>query len=218
MSTQPSLVLSGGFGTIYGWQFTRGGTNTSAINRINSQNTADTCYLEVNEGQNIKLTNGVTSITGDFLIQQTTYPPTDTIAIGYTITKTFGPANASDTTGTYSNIGSQALGTVKGVYFISCGFSLTASNNDTMNNKAVILSLTSGTSDVPVNAYGAWEYYDEINDSIGGAGGLRYVGTLCGVYTKTTTSAQTLYLNAYANTTGAVTISVQGNCSITRIA
>ncbi len=161
---------------------------------------------------------GNTSMTGDITITQTTYPPSATTAIGYTIQKTFGPANASDTTGTYANIGSQALGTVKGVYFISCGFSLTASGNDTMNNKAVILSLTSGTSDVPVNDYGAWEYYDEINDSIGGSGGLRYVGTLCGVYTKTVTTAQTLYLNAYANTTGGVTISVQGNCSITRIA
>jgi hypothetical protein len=161
---------------------------------------------------------GNTSMTGDITVTQTTYPPSSTTAIGYTITKTFGPTNASDTTGTYSNIGSQALGTVKGVYFISCGFSLTASGNDTMNQKAVILSLTSGTSGVPVNAYGAWEYYDEINDSIGGAGGLRYIGTLCGVYTKTTTTNETLYLNGYGNTTGGVTISCEGNCSITRIA
>jgi len=161
---------------------------------------------------------GNTSMTGDITVTQTNYPPSSTTAIGYTITNTFGPNNASDTTGTYSNIGSVALGTVKGVYIITCGFSLTASGNDTMNNKAVILSLTSGTSAVPVNAYGAWEYYDEINDSIGGSGGLRYVGTLCGTYIKTVTTAQTLYLNAYANTTGSVTISVEGNCSITRIA
>jgi len=161
---------------------------------------------------------GNTSMTGDITVTQTTYPSIVTTQIGYTITKTFGPANASDITGTYSNIGSQALGTVKGVYLITCGFSLTASNNDTMNNKAVVLSLTSGTSGTPVNAFGAWEYYDEINDSIGGSGGLRYVGTLCGTYIKTVTTAETLYLNAYANTSLSVTISVEGNCSITRIA
>ena len=84
-----------------------------------------------------------------------------------------------------------------------------------MTNKAVVLSLTSG-SGTPVNAFGAWEYYDEINDSMG-AGGTRYIGTLCGVYIKTTTSAESLFLNGYANTSGSATISCIGNCSITRI-
>jgi hypothetical protein len=50
-----------------------------------------------------------------------------------------------------------------------------------------------------------------------GAGGTRYIGTLCGVYIKTTTSAQSLFLNGYANTTGSATISCTGTCSITRI-
>jgi len=50
-----------------------------------------------------------------------------------------------------------------------------------------------------------------------GSAGTRYIGTLCGVYIKTTTSAQTLYLNGYANTSGSQTISATGNCSITRI-
>jgi hypothetical protein len=59
-------------------------------------------------------------------------------------------------------IGSQLIPAVKGVYIISCGFTLTASGTDTLNNKAMILSLTSGTSAVPVNSYGAWEYFDEI--------------------------------------------------------
>ena len=150
-------------------------------------------------------------------INQTTYPSSVSTQLGYTITKTFGPANISDTAGTYSNIGSQALGTDKGVYFISCGFSLTASGSDTLNQKAVILSLTSGTSGVPVNAFGAWEYFDEINDTMGGGGGKRYIGTLCGTYIKTTTSAVTLYLNGYGNTSGGATISATGRCSITRI-
>ena len=216
ISTQPSLIMSGGFGTIYGWQFTRGGTATSAINRINSQNTLDTCYLEVNEGQNITLTNGVTSITGDFLINQSPYTSMSSTQLGYTIQKSFTSTVLSDTTGTYTPVGTgQALGTNRGIYLITCGFELTNSGADTVTNKALVLSLTSG-SGTPVNAYGGWEYYEEINDSMGGAG-TRYIGTLCGVYTKTSTSAETLYLNGFANTSGSQTISAIGYCSITRI-
>jgi hypothetical protein len=84
-----------------------------------------------------------------------------------------------------------------------------------VNNKALCLSLTTA-SGTPVNAFGAWEYYEEINDSMGSAG-ARYKGTLCGTYIKTSTAAATLFLNGYANTSGSQTISCIGNCSITRI-
>lgn len=162
------------------------------------------------------LVSSATSFLNDTNINQATYPSTGTTQIGYTIQKTFATTVLSDTTGTFSVVGTgQAIGTNKGVYLITCGFELTNSGSDTMNNKAMVLSLTSG-SGTPVNAFGAWEYYDEINDSMG-AGGTRYIGTLCGVYIKTTTSAQTLYLNGYANTSGSQTISATGNCSITRI-
>ena len=156
------------------------------------------------------------AMSNNFLINQSTYPSTSTTQIGYTITKTFGPSVLGDTTGTFTLVGSgQALGTNKGVYLITCGFELTNSGSDTVNNKALCLSLSSA-SGTPVNANGAWEYYEEINDAMG-SGGTRFKGTLCGVYIKTTTSAQTLYLNGYANTSGSQTISATGNCSITRI-
>jgi hypothetical protein len=152
----------------------------------------------------------------NFLINQSAYTSMGTTQLGYTIQKTFGPSVLGDTTGTFTLVGSgQALGTNTGVYLITCGFELTNSGSDTVNNKALCLSLSSA-SGTPVNAYGAWEYYEEINDSMGSAG-TRYIGTLTGVYTKTTTSAQTLYLNGYANTSGSQTISATGYCSITRI-
>lgn len=162
------------------------------------------------------LVSSATSFLNDTNINQATYPSTGTTQIGYTITKTFATTVLSDTTGTFSMVGSgQALGTNKGVYLITCGFELTNSGSDTMTNKAICLSLTTA-SGTPVNANGAWEYYDEINDSMG-AGGTRFIGTLTGVYIKTTTSAQSLFLNGYANTSGSATISCTGNCSITRI-
>lgn len=166
---------------------------------------------------NIVLTPTQTQIIGVLTISQTTYPPTITNALGYTIQKTFGPANISDTTGTYSNIGSQALPAVAGVYSIVCGFTSTASGSDTLNDISILLSLTSGTSGTEVNAFGAWRYFNEINDGIGSAG-LRFAGTLCGTYINSTGTAATLFLNGYGNTSGAITISVQGNCSITKIA
>jgi len=160
--------------------------------------------------------SSATSLQNDININQATYPSTGVTQIGYTITKTFGPTVLGDTTGTFTVVGTgQALGTSKGVYLITCGFELTNSGSDTVNNKALCLSLSTG-SGTPVNANGAWEYYEEINDSMGAAG-TRFKGTLCGVYIKTTTSAQTLYLNGYANTTGSQTLSATGNCSITRI-
>ena len=162
------------------------------------------------------LVSSATSFQNDTNINQATYPSTGTTQIGYTITKTFATTVLSDTTGTFSVVGTgQALGTNKGVYLITCGFEITNSGADTMNNRALCLSLTSG-SGTPVNSNGAWEYYDEINDSMGGAG-TRFKGTLCGVYIKTTTSAQSLFLNGYANTSGSQTLSATGNCSITRI-
>jgi hypothetical protein len=160
---------------------------------------------------------GTISMLGDITLTQTTYPSTATTQIGYTITKTFATTVLGDTTGTFTVVGTgQALGTVKGVYLITCGFELTNSGSDTVNNKALCLSLSSG-SGTPVNANGAWEYFEEINDSMGSAG-TRYIGTLCGVYIKTVATAETLYLNGYANTSGSQTISATGNCSITRIA
>jgi hypothetical protein len=182
--------------------------NTSSTNSLTVGNTTGTVRL----------------LSANTYIQQNTFPLvegtgalTGYYPIGYTIQATLGPANVSDTTGTYSNIGSQAIPAVKGVYIISCGFTLTASGTDTLNNKAIILSLTSGTSDVPVNAFGAWEYYDEINDSIGGGGGRRYTGTLCGSYINSTGASATIYLNGYGNTSGGATISCDAGLSITRV-
>ena len=199
-----------------------GQTNINEIT-LKLVTTADDFIFRTSGGLNMMTFDnfGITAsfpfaMSENFLINQSTYPSTSTTQIGYTITKTFGPTVLGDTTGTFTLVGSgQALGTNKGVYLITCGFELTNSGSDTVNNKALCLSLSSA-SGTPVNANGAWEYYEEINDSMGSAG-TRYIGTLCGVYIKTTTSAQTLYLNGYANTSGSQTISATGNCSITRI-
>ena len=195
------------------------------INEITLQlvTTADDFIFRTSGGSNMMTfgNGGMTAtfpfaMSENFLINQSAYTSMSTTQIGYTIQKTFATTVLGDTTGTFTPVGTgQALGTNKGVYLITCGFELTNSGSDTVNNKALCLSLSSA-SGTPVNAYGAWEYYEEINDSMGSAG-TRYIGTLTGVYTKTTTSAQTLYLNGYANTSGSQTISARGDCSITRI-
>ena len=195
------------------------------VNEITLQlvTTADDFIFRTSAGANmLTFSNGGMTATfpfamsENFLINQSSYTSMSSTQIGYTIQKTFATTVLGDTTGTFTPVGTgQALGTNKGVYLITCGFELTNSGSDTVNNKALCLSLSSA-SGTPINAYGAWEYYEEINDSMGSAG-TRYIGTLCGVYTKTTTSAQTLYLNGYANTSGSQTISARGDCSITRI-
>jgi len=202
--------------------FDLGQVNTYESN-LRLVTTSDDFYFRTSGNSNMMLFNnsGITAyypfaMSNNFLINQSAYTSMSSTQLGYTITKTFGPSVLGDTTGTFTLVGSgQALGTNTGVYLITCGFELTNSGSDTVNNKALCLSLSSA-SGTPVNANGAWEYYEEINDSMGSAG-TRYKGTLCGVYIKTTTSAQTLYMNGYANTTGSQTISATGNCSITRI-
>lgn len=57
LSTQPNLIIAGGFGTNFGLKFTRGGTALAAINRINCSSTNDTLHIEINSGQNITLTD-----------------------------------------------------------------------------------------------------------------------------------------------------------------
>jgi len=174
-----------------------GQTNTNEIT-LKLVTTADDFIFRTSGNLNMMTFDnfGITAsfpfaMSENFLINQTTYPSTSTTQLGYTIQKSFTSTVLSDTTGTFSQVGTgQALGTNKGVYLITCGFELTNSGSDTVNNKALCLSLTSA-SGTPVNAYGAWEYYEEINDSMGSAG-TRFQGTLCGVYTKTTTSAETL--------------------------
>lgn len=190
--------------------------NEVSANNFQIINSAGTLTLGASIN-NIGLTSTQTQLAGVLTVSQTTYPPTITNALGYTIQKTFGPANISDTTGTYSNIGSQVLPAVAGVYNIICGFTYTASGTDTLEEFSILLSLTSGTSAVEVNAFGGWRYFTEQNDNIGGAG-IRYASVLCGTYINSTGAAATLFLNAYGKTTGSITISVQGNCSITKIA
>jgi len=199
-----------------------GQTNTNEIT-LKLVTTLDDFIFRTSGNLNMMTFNnfGITAsfpfaMSENFLINQSSYSSMTATQLGYTIQKTFGPSILGDTTGTYTLIGSgQALGTNAGVYLITCGFELTNSGSDTVNNKALCLSLSSA-SGTPINNYGAWRYYEEINDSMG-SGGTRYIGTLCGVYTKTTTSAQTLYLNGFANTSGSQTISATGTCSITRI-
>ena len=207
ISTQPSLIMSGGFGTIYGWQFTRGGTATSAINRINSQNTLDTCYLEVNEGQNITLTNGVTSITGDFLIQQTTYPPSNNSAMGYTDSENTLTDPMNNTLTARSNFDLPS----KGVWLIICGYEWRTNTSNTVEAKQIVLSTTSGGS-TPA-AYGL-QYYEEINDAAGAAGG-RQTGTISGVVRAT--ALTTIYVNARSQVSSGTNTEFETSITWTRI-
>ena len=194
-STQPSLIMSGGFGTIYGWQFTRGGTALAAINRINSQNTADTCYLEVNEGQNITLTDGATSITGNFLLNQTnTTTSMGTTQIGYTVEDTSKSTDSASTqvsNGVTKNI--LSFTPLKGVWVASFNWKLTANTSGgagTVDGWEVCLSATSAS----LTQYRSFNELRELNDAIGGSGGVRDKGNLSGVINADGSTAY--YINA----------------------
>ena len=182
LSTQPNLIISGGFGTVYGWQFTRGGTALAAINRINSQNTLDTFYLEVNEGENITLTNGETSITGNFLLNQTdTTTSMGTTQIGYTVENTTRSTDSASTqvsNGVTKNI--LSFTPAKGVWVVSFNWRLTANTSGgsgTVDGWEICLSATSAS----LTQYRSFNALRELNDAVGGSGGVRDKGNLSGV-------------------------------------
>ena len=182
LSTQPNLIISGGFGTIYGLKFTRGGTALAAINRINCSSTNDTLYLEVNSGENITLTNGETSITGNFLLNQTdTTTSMGTTQIGYTVENTTRSTDSASTqvsNGVTKNI--LSFTPAKGVWVVSFNWRLTANTSGgsgTVDGWEICLSATTAS----LTQYRSFNALRELNDAVGGSGGVRDKGNLSGV-------------------------------------
>jgi hypothetical protein len=132
--------------------------------------------------------NAQTGIAHNLLIQQNSYtqPMTSTSQLGYTNTKTAttNPMNNTLTSRMTIDIPS------KGVWLIVCQLYFATNAGNTVEQKEVIVSETTGSS--AIAAYGLI-YYEEMNDNAGGASKRQYQN-INGVYTST--GAKTLYVNA----------------------
>ena len=135
--------------------------------------------------------------TGDMFINQSTYPPSNTSALGYNVTTT-----ATEFTFTADTLGTIASFTVpsKGVWIcnISVKYRTTGGAGSFENVQLFLTDSASGTT-----AYRTFEYFDETDLTVGG-NGKRFVHTISG--TITTTASQTYYIRGLNDTTGITTL------------
>jgi hypothetical protein len=131
-------------------------------------------------------------------INQTTYPPTSTSALGYNKTETL--TEFSFTADTLGTIGSFTVD-VKGVWScnISVKYRTTGGAGSFENVQLFLTDSASGTT-----AYRTFEYFDETDVSVG-ANGKRFVHTISGTLT-TTTASTTFYIRGINDTTGITTL------------
>lgn len=145
--------------------------------------------------------------TGDMFINQSTYPPSNTSALGYNVTTT-----AAEFTFTADTLGTIASFTVpsKGVWScnISVKYRTTGGAGSFENVQLFLTDSASGTT-----AYRTFEYFDETDVTVG-SNGKRFVHTISG--TLTTTASTTFYIRGINDTTGITTLA-EPTYSYTRV-
>lgn len=147
------------------------------------------------------------TVNNNFLLQQNTYPPTSTSALGYTDTETTTTNPMSNTLAERSNFSLPS----KGMWLVICGYEWYTNTSNTVRAKLLVLSKTTASTTPAANGL---QYYEEINDAAGAAE-LRQQGTLTGVVTAT--AATTIYVNARSEVDSGTNTKLITNVSWTRI-
>jgi hypothetical protein len=130
--------------------------------------------------------NAKTEMNNDFLIRQSTYPPSSNVALGYKGTTTL---NANALAATMAQEKNWSL-PQKGVWLIHATITLAAVSGATINYFEAVISLTSASA---TEASAGLSYLQE-QDEMSGVTGKRLTISLSGVVSVT--AATTLYLNA----------------------
>jgi hypothetical protein len=189
------------------------GTNEITFKLIDS---SDILYFNDSTGTNIMYMSSTeivntkqTTFNNDILIAQSNYtqPFSSDTQLGYTDTET----TLTDPMTSTLTARSDFLLPSKGVWLIICGYEWGANATNTIQNKEIVLSTTSGGSTQV--AYGL-QYYEEIDDSVG-AINTRQQGTLTGVVTVT--ASTTIYVNARSAVGSGANTELRTNVSWTRI-
>lgn len=173
---------------------TTGDVNLSAVNGVINMTATNTYIANASQTDGLATLNGgftstaLSNMNHDFRIQQNNYaqPMSSTSQLGYTNTKTATTDPMTNTLTSRMTIDIPS----KGVWLIVCQLYFATNTGNTVLQKEVIVSETSGSS--AIAAYGLI-YYEEINDNAGGASKRQYQN-INGVYTST--GAKTLYVNA----------------------
>ena len=183
-------------------------TQLGTVN-INTTGSASTTIGKLIGGGNVTVRGPTLSFEGDFKVAQVTYsqPFASNLQLGYTNSAITLTDPMSNTLTSRSNFSLPSAG----VWLIVCGYEWSTNTSNTVEAKQIILSETSGGS-TPA-AYGL-QYYEEINDSAGAAGG-RQTGTIMGVFTAG--AATTIYVNARSQVSSGTNTELRTSVSWTRI-
>jgi hypothetical protein len=151
--------------------------------------------------------NASSSMNHNFLLQQNTYPPTDTSALGYTDTETTTTNPMSNTLAERSNFDLPS----KGMWLVICGFEFSSGTTNIIQFKQVVLSKTTASATPAANGL---QYQEQLNDDAG-AVEIRQQYTITGVVTAT--AATTIYVNARSTVDSGTQTKLITNVSWTRI-
>ena len=173
--------------------------DSSDILYFNDSTGTNIMYMSSTEIVNTKPTtfSGAATFNNDILIQQSTYPSTNTSQLGYNKTETL--AEFTFTADTLGTIGSFTVPS-KGVWI--CNISVkyrTTGGAGSFENVQLFLAI--GATDT--TAYRTFEYFDETDVSVG-SNGKRFVHTISG--TLNTTASTTFYIRGLNDTTGITTL------------
>jgi len=174
------------------------GANIMYLNSTEIVNTLPTTFSSTTTHTGAATFNGSSTFNNDILIQQSTYPSTNTSALGYNKTETL--TEFSFTADTLGTIGSFTVPS-KGVWScnISVKYRTTGGAGSFENVQLFLTDSASGTT-----AYRTFEYFDETDVAVG-ANGKRFVHTISGTLT-TTTASTTFYIRGVNDTTGITTL------------
>lgn len=151
--------------------------------------------------------NASSSMNHNFLLQQSTYPPTSTSALGYTDTETTTTNPMSNTLAERSNFDLPS----KGMWLVICGFEFSSGTTNIIEFKQVVLSKTTASATPAANGL---QYQEQLNDNAG-AVEIRQQYTITGVVTAT--AATTIYVNARSTVNSGTQTKLVTNVSWTRI-
>jgi len=173
------------------------GASIMYINSTEIINTLPTTFSSTTTHTGTATFNGSSTFNNDILVQQSTYPSTNTSQLGYNKTETL--TEFSFTADTLGTIGSFTVPS-KGVWScsISVKYRTTGGAGSFENVQLFLTDSASGTT-----AYRTFEYFDETDVAVG-ANGKRFVHTISG--TLTTTASTTFYIRGLNDTTGITTL------------
>ena len=169
--------------------------------------TAGICRFRNNLANKLTIENVRVEVSTNLFVQQDTYPPTNSSALGYTDTETTTTDPMTNSLAERSNFSLPS----KGVWLVICGYEFSSNASNTIELKQVVVSLTTASN---VAAAPGLTYLEQIDETAPSAQ-ARQRGTITGVVSVA--AATTIFVNARSTVASGTNTKLITNVSWTRI-